>query len=276
MPELPEVETVVNSLKPLILNQTISDVEVFYSKIIKNVSASEFISDLKAQTFLEINRNGKYLIFTLTDYYLISHLRMEGKFYLKDNDNVTKHEHIVFKLGDKYLTYADTRKFGTMFLYKKSVDIYHIYPLNTLGYEPFNPLFTVKYLADKFQKTARPIKTVLLDQSIVAGLGNIYVDEVLFMAKIHPLRKAKDLNDEEIEKIIFASRSVLKKAISLGGTTIRSFTINHDISGRFQNELQIHTKEECPICHQKVNKIYVGGRGTYFCSHCQVLTNLNK
>lgn len=271
MPELPEVETVKNSLINLVLHKKIIDVKVFYDKIIKNVTSDEFISELKGQTINDIQRLGKYLIFVLDDYYLISHLRMEGKYYLGESEAISKHEHIIFYFASKNLRYQDTRKFGTMFLYKKDVDIYHVNPLDKVGYEPFDQRLTPEYLYEKLKKCSRPIKSALLDQQIISGLGNIYVDEVLFLARINPSTLAKKLTIEDCENIIQASINVLTKAIALGGTTIRSFTVNHVISGRFQNELLIHTKTECPECHQPIKKIFVGGRGTYHCEHCQPL-----
>lgn len=269
MPELPEVETVKNSLKQLVLNEKITSVKVLYDKIIKNVTKDEFSSKLVNQTIKDIDRLGKYLIFILDDFYLISHLRMEGKYYLSGDDEINKHEHIIFYFKDKNLRYQDTRKFGTMYLYDKSVDIYKEQPLNKVGLEPFSDKMTVSYLKDKFKKAHRPIKTTLLDQTIIAGLGNIYVDEVLFLSKIVPTKPTSEITEEQMQLIIDSSITVLNKAIKLGGTTIRSFTVNHDISGRFQNELLVHTKKECPVCKAEIKKIRVGGRGTYYCENCQ-------
>lgn len=273
MPELPEVETVRTILEKNILNKTIRNIEIRYSKIIQNVSVDEFITNLKNQTFISLKRKGKYLICELNDYYLIVHLRMEGKFFYMHNEPYSQHDHIIFQFDDSQLRYNDTRKFGTMHLFSKNVNIYEIYPLNKLGLEPFDDKFDVLYLKNYFNKINKPIKTTLLDQSIIAGLGNIYVDEVLFMSSIHPLEKTKKLTDEQIAKIVNNSIIVLQKAIKLGGTTIRSFQSSHDITGRFQNQLLVHTKVICPNCNQKVIKIKVGGRGTYYCEHCQPLTN---
>lgn len=269
MPELPEVETVRNSLKEIILNQTIKNITINYPNIIKNVTKDEFIQALKGETFLDINRYGKYLIFILSNYYLISHLRMEGKYLIKTNEKVNKHEHLIFTFDSFNMRYQDTRKFGTMYLYPKDIDIYHEVPLINVGYEPFDKHITVEYLKNFYQKIKKPIKTTLLDQKIMSGLGNIYVDEVLFMARINPLTPTNILTDENINDIITFSQTVLKKAIALGGTTIRSFANSHDISGKFQNELLIHTKKICPNCGKEVKKIYVGGRGTYHCPDCQ-------
>lgn len=271
MPELPEVETVRSILEKNILNKTILDINVRYENIIQNETKSDFISKLKNQTFLEMKRKGKYLICVLNDYYLIVHLRMEGKFFLMHNEPLSNHDHIIFKFENDELRYNDTRKFGTMHLFERNVDINNINPLLKVGLEPFDEKFNLEYLKPYFHKSNKPIKTTLLDQSIIAGLGNIYVDEVLFMCGIHPLEKTKILNDNQIQSIIDNSKIVLLKAIKLGGTTIRSFQSSHDITGRFQNQLLVHTKTNCPNCNRKVTKIRVGGRGTYLCEDCQKL-----
>lgn len=274
MPELPEVETVRTILERNIINKTITNVIVNYDKIIQNINKDDFINNLIGQTFIALYRRGKYLICELNDYYLIVHLRMEGKFFFMHNEKLSIHDHIIFKFSDSELRYNDTRKFGTMHLFSKNENIYNIYPLNKLGLEPFDNDFNSIYLTNHFKNSNRPIKTTLLDQSIIAGLGNIYVDEVLFMSSIHPLEKTKNLTNNQIESIVKNSVIVLNKAIKLGGTTIKSFQSSHDITGRFQNELLVHTKTYCPICHKKIIKIKVGGRGTYYCEACQVLTNV--
>ncbi|MDY2902390.1 MAG: DNA-formamidopyrimidine glycosylase [Bacilli bacterium] len=269
MPELPEVETVRRILNKSIIGKKILGIDIRYDKIIQNVSVEEFKKSLINQTFINVNRKGKYLICELNDYYLLVHLRMEGKFFLMHDEELSKHDHIIFKFEDSNLRYNDTRKFGTMHLFKKDIDIYNVYPLNKVGLEPFDEKFTKEYLQEKFKNNTRPIKTALLDQEIVAGLGNIYVDEVLFMSSIYPKTRAKDVNIEQLDKIVESSRIVLNKAINLGGTTIRSFQSSHDITGRFQNELLVHTKEICQNCNSKIEKIKVGGRGTYYCPVCQ-------
>jgi len=142
-------------------------------------------------------------------------------------------------------------------------------PLCKVGLEPMDPEINVAYLKNKFERSQKPIKTTMLDQTVMAGLGNIYVDEVLFLSKIHPNSKTNALSDQQIANIIGNSRAVLQKAIELGGTTIRSFVSSHEVSGRFQNALLVHTKEICPVCQGKITKIRVGGRGTYVCENCQ-------
>lgn len=271
MPELPEVETVRSILEKNILNKTILDVEIRYDKILQNSTKEDFSNKLKNQTFIEMKRKGKYLICVLSDYYLIVHLRMEGKFFLMHDEPLSNHDHIIFKFNDSELRYNDTRKFGTMHLFERTIDINKINPLTKVGLEPFEEGFNINYLKPFFKKSTKPIKTTLLDQSIIAGLGNIYVDEVLFMSGLHPLQKTKDLTDDNIESIINNSKIVLQKAINLGGTTIRSFQSSHDITGRFQNHLLVHTKSNCPKCNKNISKIRVGGRGTYYCEQCQKL-----
>ena len=271
MPELPEVETVRSILEKNILNKTILDVEIRYDKILQNSTKEDFVNKLKNQTFIQMKRKGKYLICVLSDYYLIVHLRMEGKFFLMHNEPLSNHDHIIFKFNDSELRYNDTRKFGTMHLFERTIDINKINPLSKVGLEPFEEGFNINYLKPFFKKSTKPIKTTLLDQSIIAGLGNIYVDEVLFMSGLHPLQKTKDLTDDNIESIINNSKIVLQKAINLGGTTIRSFQSSHDITGRFQNHLLVHTKSSCPKCNKSISKIRVGGRGTYYCEDCQKL-----
>ena len=271
MPELPEVETVKETLKRIVLNKKIQKVEVLYPKIIEYPSVEEFINILKDKEIKDINRRGKWLMFNLGDYTLLSHLRMEGKFFIKQHDDeINKHEHVIFKFDDNELRYRDTRKFGRMYLYK-SDEINDKKPLNELGLEPWDKTLTSTYLIEKYKNKKLPIKTVLLDQSIIVGIGNIYADEILFLSKINPLTKCSDLSKRDCERVIKNTREVLENAIKLGGTTIRSYESSEGVHGLFQNELYVHSKENenCPICSTKIKKIRVGGRGTYYCSKCQ-------
>ncbi len=272
MPELPEVETVRRTLKNLIINCEIASIDVYYTKIIKDITITSFIKRLVGKTILDIKRDGKYLIFILDDVALISHLRMEGKYFIKDKtERVEKHEHIIFNFTNGLsMRYHDVRKFGTMNL--RNIDeIYSTYPLNELGLEPFDKRMTVDYLKGKLQNKEVAIKTCLLNQHIFAGLGNIYVDEVLFLCRLNPQLKASKLKETDYENIINNAVSVLTKAIELGGTTIRSYTSSLGVTGRFQNELNVHMKkgEHCPVCNSIIEKIRVNGRGTYYCPNCQ-------
>lgn len=269
MPELPEVETVKETLKRQILGKKIKKVTIYYSGIIAAPSIEEFQKNIKNQTINDIKRRGKWLMFDLDAYYLLSHLRMEGKYYIKKStDLLTKHQHVVFDLDDCELRYNDTRKFGKMYLLDKK-NAYNEKPLNELGLEPWDDNLTSNYLINKFKNKKLPIKTLLLDQSIIVGLGNIYVDEVLFLSKINPFKKGYELNSKELDAIIKNTKTILEKAIELGGTTIRTYTSSEGVHGKFQNELLVHTKEICPVCKERIIKTRIGSRGTYYCPNCQ-------
>lgn len=277
MPELPEVETVKEMLKPKIVGLGIKEVLVHYEKMIKVVEIADFKGKLTGQKFIDINRRGKYLIFELDDYYLLSHLRMEGKFFYGESDKIReKHIHVEFILlnGD-HLRYEDVRKFGTFHLYKKEIDLEETPPFSVLGPEPWEDRFNVDEVMAFFKGKKMPIKSMLLSQKVVAGLGNIYVDEVLFASNVHPTKKSFDLTRIEIENVVHYTREILSKAIVHKGTTIRTFSTEHGSAGEFQNFLQVHTKkdEPCPRCSTLILKTKVGGRGTYFCAFCQPEVN---
>ena len=142
-------------------------------------------------------------------------------------------------------------------------------PLKRLGYEPFNKNLDVNYLKKHFKSKKMPIKTVLLDQEIIAGLGNIYVDEVLFKSHINPFKKANLIEKTECQQIIDNSRDILQKAINMGGTTIRSYTSSLGVTGHYQDKLLVHTKKICSICHSNIFVSKIGGRSTYYCKKCQ-------
>lgn len=268
MPELPEVEVVRQQLKQIVLNKKINKIDIFWPAII-NSDINEFKTILLNNKIIDIERYGKYLVFILNDnHVLISHLRMEGKYHLRNNtDKINKHEHVIFYFENDNLRYHDTRKFGRMEIRTKD-NYLKVPPLSNLGNEPKN--MESNELYEKIKNKRVSIKVALLDQSIIAGLGNIYVDETLFMSKIHPERKCNEITKEEANTITNNAVKVLDKALKLGGTTIRSFSAT-DIHGRFQNHLLVHTKEneKCPVCQTLIKKIKVGGRGTYFCEQCQ-------
>lgn len=276
MPELPEVETVKEALNQTVKGQTIKEIELRYEPMVKNMSAAEFKEKLINQTIQAVSRRGKYLVFHFDDYQLLSHLRMEGKYFYVDSDfELNPHVHVIFTLENgKRLLYQDTRKFGTYHLYDKAIDLETTAPFQVLGLEPFATEFTPSYVKEKIQNKKKPIKSLLLDQTIVCGLGNIYVDEVLYRARLHPLTSSSELTDKDIENVVKYTVEVLARAIELGGTTIRTFRSSHGVSGTFQNELLVHQRkgENCYECHTPIEKIKVGGRGTYFCPTCQKLT----
>ena len=272
MPELPEVETVKETLKNKVLGKKINNVKVLYDGIIEFPTSDKFIENIVGQTINNIKRRGKWLMFELDQYYLLSHLRMEGKYNIrKKGDSYDKHEHVSFEFNDgSELRYRDTRKFGRMHLLEKEI-IYNTKPLNELGVEPWDEDLTTSYLKEKYKSKRLPIKTVILDQSIIVGIGNIYADEILFLSRINPFKKVNELNNKELENIIINTKNVLKEAIKMGGTTIRTYTSSEGVHGRFQQSLLVHGHEGelCPVCHNIIVKTKINGRGTYYCQKCQ-------
>lgn len=270
MPELPEVETVKNGLKTKVLTKKITNCQVLYNGIIAYPDKDDFIKEITNQTINDITRRGKFLIFELDNYYLISHLRMEGKYFIKAKEEIrSKHDHVIFTLNDtEELRYNDTRKFGKMHLVKK--DELNNSPLSKLGLEPWDELLTKDYLKEKLNKK-KHIKTLLLDQSIIVGIGNIYANEILFLSRINPETYGSNLTNKNLQDIIDNTKKVLEKAIQSGGTTIHSYTSVDGITGRFQQELLVHGKQSspCPNCKTEIRKIVVNGRGTYYCPKCQ-------
>ncbi|MCM3313440.1 DNA-formamidopyrimidine glycosylase [Bacillus sp. FSL K6-6483] len=273
MPELPEVETVRRTLLQLVKNKTITDVDVGWPKMIKEPDDVErFIQLLKGQTIEDIGRRGKFLLFVLNDYVLVSHLRMEGRYGLyQPTDEKTKHTHVVFSFTDgSELRYADVRKFGTMHLFAKGAE-HAAMPLAQLGVEPFSEQFTVELLEQAYAKTTRAIKTALLDQKTVVGLGNIYVDEALFHAGIHPERTASSLSKEEYHNLHKEIKRTLKEAIEAGGSSIKSYVNGQGEIGMFQQQLHVYGRKQqpCHHCDTAIEKTVVGGRGTHYCPNCQ-------
>lgn len=272
MPEKPEVITVTKKLEKRLLGRKILDVDVRYSKMIDYPSLDEFTKNIKNQTFNSFTTRGKWIVCELDKDYLLFHLRMEGKFFFRTKDDeYTKHEHVIFNLDNgEQLRFADVRKFGKVMLIPKD-KLLTMKPYNELGHEVWDKDLTSKYLKDKFKNKKLPIKSLLLDQSIITGIGNIYADEILFLSRVNPLKEGSKLKDKDLNNIIENSIKVLDKAIEEGGTTIRSYTSEEGVTGMFQNNLYVHQreKEQCKECGSIIKKIRVGGRGTYFCPKCQ-------
>ena len=271
MPELPEVETVRRGLEKLILGKKISNIEIRYPKMIKT-DLNQFQKELPGQVIQSMGRRGKYLLFNLRDKVLISHLRMEGKyFYYPDEIPERKHAHILVHFEDgTTLVYEDVRKFGTMeLLAPELLDSYFI--SKKLGPEPTDQDFDLGRFKLALKKSKKPIKSHLLDQTLVAGLGNIYVDEVLWRAKVHPSRLSNSLTAQEARKAHDETIKVLGQAVEKGGSTIRSYTNAFGEDGTMQEFHQVYDKagQACSRCGSTIEKIQLGGRGTYFCPKCQ-------
>ncbi len=270
MPELPEVETMKETLKQKLVNHKIVGISVRYPNLIEYPNSQDFEKEIVGEIIHNLSRRGKWILFELDHYYLLSHLRMEGRYLFRSsNDPIQKHEHISFLLDNgEELRYKDTRKFGRMHLIEKE-KLYQQKPLSELGLEPWD--VDAKYLKTKLKAKSIPIKTSLLDQSIITGIGNIYANEILFLSKISPIRKSNNLTIKELNTIIENTRKVLEDAIAQGGTTIRSYESSEGVHGRFQQNLYVHGKqgEFCSICGTEIIKTTVGGRGTYYCPKCQ-------
>ncbi len=270
MPEIAEVETVRRTLLTKILNKKIKKVDVLYKNIISPNSLD--MDKLIDESFIDIDRVGKWLIFKTENYGLLSHLRMEGKYFIKDKkEKVEKHEHVIFTFEDNTdLRYHDTRKFGRMILCLKK-DIYNLAEVKKQGPEPTSKDLTKEYLFNKINKLHIPIKTILLDQTIISGLGNIYVNEVLFAARINPFKKGNEITVGECQRIIDSANKIIPEAIEMGGTTIKSYTSSLGVTGRFQQKLKVHKKDgqKCERCSNIITKEKIGGRSTYYCKKCQ-------
>ena len=219
-----------------------------------------------------MGRRGKYLLFYLSDKVLISHLRMEGKyFYYPDQVSERKHAHLFIQFADgATLVYEDVRKFGTMeLLVPELLEAYFL--SKKLGPEPTEQDFDLSTFQKALQRSKKPIKSHLLDQTLVAGLGNIYVDEVLWKAKIHPTRLSNSLTAKEARKVHDETIKVLGQAVEKGGSTIRTYTNAFGEDGTMQEFHQVYDKagQECSRCGAMIEKIQLGGRGTHFCPKCQ-------
>ena len=267
MPEIAEVRVVANTLKKKIIGKKITKIKVLYPKMVEGD-----ITILKDKTFKDIKTFGKWIIFDFGSYSLLSHLRMEGKyFYEKSTYPVEKHTHVIFSLDNHFdLRYNDTRKFGKMIICLTS-EISGLKPIKKLGLEPDDKKLNTKYLLNKLSKSNKCIKDLLLDQTIINGLGNIYANEVLFAAKINPLKKGKNITEKEALKIIKYAKSITNKAYQEGGCTIKSYTSSLNVYGNYQNYLKVHKKENepCVICKNKIKRIKISGRSTYYCDTCQ-------
>ena len=269
MPELPEVETVRRVLKDNLINLKINKIEARYPKIIED-DLNYFKNNVEGRKILDIKRKGKYLIFCLDKGYIVSHLRMEGKYFYLNDDYDNKHVHVIYHLSNGYrLLYQDVRKFGRM-CYKSEDELYTTEPLSKIGYDPIlDKNYDLDLIYKKINRCKKEIKSILLDQSIITGLGNIYVDEVLFDTKINPHKFANEITKDEVEDIINSSKKILAKAIENKGTTIRSYTSSLGVEGNYQEFLKVHTKKVCLICNNNIICDKIGGRSTYFCPNCQ-------
>lgn len=273
MPEMPEVETICRFLRDHVVGKTIAEVDIRLSRLVKWPSPDDFRSLMVGRTFVSLERRAKYLLFHLSgEWVLVIHLRMTGRLFYRDNNqsaNGTARVIFEFDTGDA-MEYSDSRTLGTLYLLKKT-ELSRIYGLTSLGPEPLSEEFSTEYLAAGFAKRKGKIKTVLLDQAFIGGLGNIYVDESLSKAGLHPERRANTLNEGEVERLHEAINFVIEKSICENGTTFRDYRDGAGNKGGFQNELCVYGRKgmPCPVCGTTIVKMEVGGRGTHYCPQCQ-------
>ncbi|WP_414575902.1 DNA-formamidopyrimidine glycosylase [Anabaena sp. CCY 9402-a] len=289
MPELPEVETVRRGLNQLTLNWQITGGDVLLNRTIAHpFSVDEFVNAIAGKTIINWQRRGKYLLCELSQPlpaspasssspsggWLGVHLRMTGQLlWVKPDEPLHKHTRVRIFFGDEQeLRFVDQRTFGQMWWVQPGVAVESVMTgLGKLAADPFSPEFTVEYLADKLHNRRRPIKTALLDQSVVAGLGNIYADEALFKSGILPQTLCTDLKLKQIEPLRTAIIQVLETSIAAGGTTFSNFLNVKGINGNYGGVAWVYnrTGEPCRVCGEVIQRIKLGGRSSHFCPQCQ-------
>jgi len=274
MPELPEVETIARKLRPELVGQTIVSADLRWARTVAMPSARKFKEQVRGQTITDVSRRAKFLILKLQAaqkpeaYNLLIHLRMSGDLFLRAGKiKPEQHDRLILTLsGDSFssLVFNDARKFGRVWL---TDDLESV--LGKLGPEPFGEEFTPRWLYENLRARRRLLKPLLLDQSFLAGLGNIYTDEALHRAKLHPLAASDSVKRKQAEVLHDAIRAVLQEGIRRNGASIDWVYRG----GEYQNYFRVYDRENqpCPVCGRKIQKLIVGQRGTHICPHCQKL-----
>jgi formamidopyrimidine-DNA glycosylase len=269
MPELPEVETIRAQLAPRLTGRSLVRVEILDPRLTRPIDLFEVAEELEGDRVVAVERRGKYLVLRLeTGLALLVHLRMTGGFGFEP----ATHERAVLELDDgTRLAYRDIRRFGTWLVLEDAELDPYLAAKN--GPEPLGPRFTSRWLGSSLARRRAPLKAVLLDQRVVAGLGNIYADEALWRARLNPLRRADSLDDEELSRLLRAIRAALRTGIARQGSTLRDYATPSGESGAMQKEFRVYGRDglPCPRCRTPIAKTRVGGRGTWFCPSCQPL-----
>ena len=268
MPELPEVETIRSQLAPRLEGRTLVRVEILDPRLTRPFDLFEVAEELEGDTVVAVERRGKYLLVRLeSGLGLLVHLRMTGSFGFAP----ASHERAALELDDgSRLVYRDVRRFGT-WLVLEGADL-EPYLATKNGPEPLGPRFSARWLAAQLARRRAPLKAVLLDQRVVAGLGNIYADEALWHARVDPLCAANSLTHEEVKRVTRAIRAALRTGIERQGSTLRDYAAPDGAAGSMQNEFRVYGRdgEPCKRCRTPIAKTRVGGRGTWFCPRCQI------
>lgn len=266
MPELPEVETFARALEPELIGRTIKSADLRWMRTLAMPSSKKFKEQIHGQKIKEVTRRAKYLILRLSGFDLLIHLRMSGDLHIRNSTiRPEKHDRLVIKLsGNKSLVFNDTRKFGRVWLTSTPEDV-----LGKLGPEPLSKDFTPKWLLTALHKKHRQLKPLLLDQTFLAGLGNIYTDEALHIAKLHPLGMSDSVNEKQAKALHEAILKVLKEGIKRNGASI-DWAYR---GGEFQNYFRVYDQDgqPCVVCGTEIQKLVVGQRGTHICPNCQRL-----
>ena len=270
MPELPEVETIKNELAPHVVGRRFTNISVSWKKLVKQPSLEEFRARLIGQKIKGLSRRGKYLIFHLNGGdLLIAHLKMSGALLVSpDSSAPPRYTNAILELDKGTIFFRDPRKFGAMWLTRDEKTA-----IPKLGPEPLEPDFTPDVLAERLKKHKAPIKAVLIDQGVIAGVGNMYADEALFAARIHPLRQSDSLSKGEIECLHHAIQGVLRAGIeSKGASIVNYYRPSGELGAAHEGFMVAHRRgENCPRCGTPLQRIAVRNRGTYFCPNCQRL-----
>ncbi len=270
MPELPEVETVARNIEPDVVGRTIVAADVRWARTVATPSPKKFKSQVQGQRILGVSRRAKYIILQLENYNLLIHLRMSGDLTVrKGKIQAETHDRVILSLRGKrgeesYLAFNDTRKFGRIWLTAEPETV-----LGKLGPEPLGKEFTPQWLYESLHKRSRQLKPLLLDQTFLAGVGNIYADESLHMAKLHPLGLSNAVTQKQATALCEAIKSVLKEGIRRNGASIDWVYRG----GEYQNYFRVYDREgkPCLVCGTEIQKFTVGQRGTHVCPKCQPL-----
>ncbi|TEB13573.1 Formamidopyrimidine-DNA glycosylase [Pelotomaculum sp. FP] len=273
MPELPEVETVRRTLEPKLAGLKFTAVQILMPKVIKTPDLDQFKEIILDKKIIKINRRGKYLLLHLSEKYtLLVHLRMTGRLtYSEKETPVAKHTHVIFTLSNGcQLRFCDTRQFGRLWMVPVP-SLEELAGFKDLGVEPLDDRFTRDYLKKELRRRHARIKPLLLDQTFIAGLGNIYTDEALHRARINPERLCTTLTPREIAHLYHAIREVLQEGIENRGTTVRDFIDGNGRAGGYQELLRVYSREgePCPHCNRPIVRKKLGGRSSYYCPFCQ-------